>query len=539
MIVVRRGVFRAVVPLAMAMATVLLVCAALLASSTPKPDQIRTAWGDQSDGTFVNPVLPADYSDIDVIRVGNDFYTISSTFQFSPGIVILRSKDLVNWTIVGHAVADLTQISPELNWDRMNRYGRGIWAGAIRHRAGKYWIYFGTPDEGFFMTSALEATGPWQPLMRVLDVRGWDDCCPFWDDDGQGYLVCTNFADHYKVHLFKMTADGKGIVEGYDKVIHQSPGSEANKLYKIDGQYYHFFSEVKKEGRVAMIGRAKSLEGPWEVRQINHVASNIDREPNQGGLIELTDNHWWFLSHEGTGGWEGRAMCLLPVTWSDGWPVIGTPGVDGIGNMVWRSEKPIAGQATSLPQASDTFDENVLGNQWEWNYEPRADKWSLKARPGFLRLEAFRPLKSGDLLKAGNTLTQRVWRGAKCEAMLAMDVSGMADGQRAGLCHFARAYSMIGIMQERESRMLFVEARGKVTRGPNMTGRMVWLRSEWAYDGTSQYSWSTDGKVFSALGPTCPLTWSFYRGDRLGIFTFNDKSDSGFIDVDCFTCNFQ
>ena len=228
-------------------------------------------WGDQGAGTYLNPVIPGDYSDIDCIKVGSDYYAISSSFQFSPGVVILHSRDLVNWTIRSHAVADLTQISPELNWDRMNRYGKGIWAGAIRHHAGKFWIYFGTPDEGYFMTTATDIAGPWAPLHPVLKAAGWDDCCPFWDDDGQGYLIGSNFRDGYKIHLWKMTADGRELIPGSDKVIYQSKGSEANKLYKIDGWYYHFFSEVRPEGRVIMMERAKAIAGPYEEkRQLKH-----------------------------------------------------------------------------------------------------------------------------------------------------------------------------------------------------------------------------------------------------------------------------
>ncbi len=213
-----------------------------------KPDPIKTAWGDQGDGTYINPVLPSDYSDLDAIRVGDDFYAISSTFQFSPGVVILHSKDLVSWTILGHAVSDISQIGPDMNWNKMDRYGHGIWAGAIRYHDGKFWVYFGTPDEGFFMTTAKDAAGPWEPLHALWKTKGYDDCCPFWDDDGQGYFVCTNYADKYKIHLYKMTPDGKQLIMDSDKVIHQSRGSEANKLYKINGLYYHYYSEVHSEG---------------------------------------------------------------------------------------------------------------------------------------------------------------------------------------------------------------------------------------------------------------------------------------------------
>jgi beta-xylosidase len=347
----------------------------------------RGAWGDQGDDTFKNPILPGDYSDLDAIRVGKNYYAISSTFQFSPGVVVLHSRDLVNWTILGHVVDDLTRIGPELNWDRMNRYGRGIWAGAIRYHAGKFWVYFGTPDEGFFMSTATNAAGPWTPLHPLWKTNGWDDGCPFWDDDGQDYFVATQFtADpkgvKYNIHLFKMTADGRELLLGSDRIIHQSKGSEANKLYKINGLYYHYYSEVKPEGRVAMMARATNIYGPYESRQLNHV-SQLDREPNQGGLVQTPSGGWWFLTHQGTGGfWEGRTVCLLPVTWTNGWPVIGEIGSDGIGNMVWSASKPLNGFPLEVPQSGDDFSSPALAPQWEWNYQPRADKWSLTERPG-------------------------------------------------------------------------------------------------------------------------------------------------------------
>lgn len=146
-------------------------------------------WGDQKDGTYVNPVLPGDFSDIDVIRVGEDFYAVSSTFQYSPGVVVLHSQDLVNWSVLGHVVDDLTLLDPQLNWDRMGRSGRGIWAGAIRFHAGRFFVYFGTPDGGIYMASARNPAGPWTPVKPVLASPGWDDPCPFWDEDGTAYLV--------------------------------------------------------------------------------------------------------------------------------------------------------------------------------------------------------------------------------------------------------------------------------------------------------------------------------------------------------------
>ena len=524
----------ALLPLASAQ-TMTAIPAAHAGGSLPNADiPTRGEWGDRGDGAFANPILPADFSDLDAIRVGRDYYAISSTFQYSPGVVVLHSQDLVNWTVLGHAVSDLTLIGPDLNWDRMDRYGKGIWAGSLRYHDGKFWVYFNTPDEGFFMTTAKNPAGPWEPVHCLWRTSGWDDPCPFWDDDGQGYLVTSHYADGYKIHLFKLSADGKSLLMDSDRVIHQSRGSEANKLYKINGLYYHFFSEVHGEGRVVMMERAGSLDGPWEIRQLNHVNGAVDKEPNQGGLIALPDGRWYFVTHQGRGDWEGRAMCLLPVTWTDGWPVIGKVGPDGIGGMVWRGRKPISGPPLTGIQASDEFGAKTLKPQWEWNYQPRNEKWSLTERPGFLRLHAFPPLQPGDFKKAGNTLTQRSLRTSRNEVTVKLDLAGMADGQQAGLVHYAAAWCLFGVVQAGAVRMLTVNSGGHAAPGPTITQDALWLRSTWGYDGGSQFAYSLDGKTFLPLGDPYPLKWGNYRGDRIGLYSFNDRGERGYVDIDWF-----
>ncbi|MDT3387224.1 MAG: family 43 glycosylhydrolase, partial [Bacteroidota bacterium] len=160
-------------------------------------------WQIYREGSYTNPILPADFSDIDCIRVGKDYYAISSTFQFSPGMAILHSTNLVDWEICGHAVNDLTQISPHLNWDSMDRYARGIWAGTLRYHKGKFYLVFGTPDEGYFITTASKPEGEWSPLHPLLKEAGWDDCTLDWDESGTPYFVGTCFKDNYKTYLFR------------------------------------------------------------------------------------------------------------------------------------------------------------------------------------------------------------------------------------------------------------------------------------------------------------------------------------------------
>jgi len=512
--------------------------------------QFSTKWGDQGDGTFRNPVIPSDYSDLDAIRVGSDYYAISSTFQYSPGLVILHSKDLVNWEILSHVVNDITVMTPELNWDKMNRYGKGIWAGSIRYYKGKYWIYFGTPDDGFFMSSAKNAAGPWEPLHSFWKVTGWDDCCTFCDDDGQLYFIASNFAldpktnKKYNIHLFKMTPDGKNLLFDSDTIIHQSSGSEANKLYKINGLYYHYFSEVNKEGRVIMMERSKSIYGPYEIKQLNHVDKKKDREPNQGGLLQTEKGDWWFFTHHGSSGnWDGRVASLLPVSWVDGWPIIGEVGPDKIGNMVWSAKKTINNVPVIKIQTDDDFNTTKLAVQWEWNYQPRAEKWSLSERTGFLRLHAFMPINPNDnrkiILRAGNTLTQRSIRSTNNEVTVKIEIGNMADGQYAGLTHYASTFSTFGVKQTNGVKTLNYNNNGKDSTGIQISENTIWLKSIWGYDGISSYAFSTDGMKFIPFGDTYQLSWGSYRGDRIGVFNFNTKEDKGFVDVDWFRFNYK
>jgi beta-xylosidase len=511
----------------------LLGACQLSARANEKPWGSWQKWGAQPDGTYFNPVLPADYSDLDCIQVGADYYAISSTMQFSPGMVVLKSSDMVNWTIAGHAVSDLTQISPELNWDRMNRGGRGVWAGGIRYHNNKFWVYLSTPDEGYFVTTATNPAGPWEPLRPLLKERGWDDCCPFWDDDGQGYLVGTHFADNCKTYLWKLTPDGYGLVQDSKTQINEGAHREANKLYKFNGWYYHLFSEVNNGTRVVMIQRSKNILGPYMERRQLTDSNRAEHEPNQGGFLKNDKDAWYFLTHHGNGDWAGRLDSLLPVTWVDGWPIIGKTDANGApGKMVWSGQMPFSTRQRFSPQGTDEFSQGAISPQWEWNYQPRAEMFSLKERPGWLRLKAFRPLRPNTLVKAGNTISQRSFQTASNTVVVKVDLQGMADGQRAGLCHFATSSSAIGVYQEGNRRTLEFRLNDKVEAGPELKNGNLWLKSTWGLDGKNQFFYSTDGISFIPFGTTYQLAWGNYRGDRIGIYSFNDKNDAGYLDVD-------
>lgn len=503
---------------------------------TPVPGQWGDwdKWGDQGDGTYLNPIIPADYSDIDCIRIGNDYYAISSTFQFSPGMTLLHSKNLVNWEICTNIISDLTQIGEELNWTRMNRYGKGVWAGTLRYHNGRFYLFFGTPDEGFFMTSSPDAKGPWEPLTCLLREPGWDDCSALWDDDGKAYFVGTHFSDGYKTYIFDMAADGRSIDRSSARLVNAGNGREANKLIKVGNWYYLVFSEHKgSKGRYVMAKRARSITGPYtEERQLAYACREA-HEPNQGGIIEGKDGKWYFLTHHGTGDWSGRIVSLLPVTWADGWPVIGEiTAPDSIGKMKWDGKIPAKGGRKLSIARSDGFKGRRLASQWQWNYQPRNDMFSLTERKGWLRLKAFKPLKANQLKYAGNTLTQRCFRTKANEVVIKMDVTNMTDGQKSGLCHFSSTHAAIGVVSEGGQRYVEYRKDGRILRGERLSAGVVWLRTVWGLDGISTFSYSPDGKRFIHFGEPYQMAWGQYRGDRIGIYCFNDNEEAGYVDVD-------
>ena len=502
-------------------------------SDQPRWGEWKT-WGQQSDGTYRNPVIPSDYSDLDCIRVGKDYYAISSTMQFSPGMTILHSRDLVNWEIAGNAVTDLTQISSALGWKEMDRYGRGVWAGTLRYHNGKFYLFFGAPEEGYFMTSSPSPKGPWKPLTPLLKESGWDDCTALWDKDGKAYFLGTCFKEGYKTYLFSMSPDGESIDRSSARLINDGQHREANKLIYHDGYYYLIFSEYKSGlGRYVMAKRDKSMSGSFSEERQLLLPCTAEMEPNQGGIVDA-QGKWYFLTHHGSGDWSGRIVSLLPVTWIDGWPMIGDLSEGTPGKMVWQGAMPVKKKSKLRLQTSDEFSNSKeFAPQWQWNYQPRTDKYSLTARPGWLRMYAFKPLRNQTLLKVGNILTQRSFRSPHNEVIVKMDIRNLAEGQHAGLCHFASSSASLGVVCQNGNVYMEYQHEDHPQLGDMIKSENLWIRSSWSSDGLSTFSYSTDGLTYHPFG-TYQLSWGYYRGDRIGIFNYNETSESGYIDVDYF-----
>ena len=527
---------------------------------------VNCAGGDLGNGSYRNYIIYSDYSDPDVIRVGEDYYMISSTFHFNPGITILHSKDMVNWELTGHVIDDLSKLHRDFSFRAMGGYGDGIWAPSLRYHEGRFYVHVGGPKIGLICCSAENIEGPWT-VKRMRFPEPWEggmliDCCPLWDDDGTAYFAAAEpkwlpnwEAADYKIHLFRMSEDGTELLDT-GTVIHGGRTTEAVKLYKIGEYYYIMYREHPwdEDGRgTQFAARAKNIYGPYERRKLLHSHDpETDMMPSQGGLLDTPDGRWYFVCH-GMNNDIGRAaigrpVMLLPVTWKEGWPVIGRDiDGDGVGEMVWEDEKPVQGMEICRPGTGDDFSGPDLQPQWQWNHAPRNDMWSLKERPGYLRLKAAVPVRDGGFYNACNTLTQRLV-GEQSAYTVRMSLEGLEDGQFSGMCLMTKKSRLLGIYRENGRNYLRKQYTVRyneaiVKKGINdpycddfftedlceVKETSIWLRCE-CDRNKGRMLYSLDGTDFREVQGEFEIGFSEWRGGRTGIFTWNDYKEEGYAD---------
>jgi beta-xylosidase len=370
--------------------------------------------------------------------------------------------------------------------------------------------------------------------VNLVAGPGYEDPAPFWDDDGTAWLI------HSKVgagplFLRRMTADGKRVLDEGKLLVRDPqrlPTLEGPKLLKRDGWYY-IWAPIGGVGTGPQaVGRSRSIDGPYEWRDVL-VPSKAVEGPHQGGYVETPSGEGWFMHFDQEGAF-GRIVYLEPVTWRDGWPVVGAakPGATA-GVPVTTHAAPATGAWTPEVQlqASDEFDAPELGLQWSWNHNPDNSAWSLARRPGFLRLEA--PF-ADHLVTSRNTLTQ-ILQGPRMTGTARIETGGMADGQRAGLSLFGVRPSWIGAVRERGRVRVTIANEGEEVAGPEVFDGRVDLRFEVTPDQKVRYSYSFDGTTFTPLGETYPLApFSWWKGARPALFSFSRGTRHGYVDVDWF-----
>ena len=550
---------------------ILLGISLLFFTSSYAQKQHTGSWGDQGDGTYKNPILNADYPDVDVEQLGDTYYMISSKQHMSPGMVILESKDMVNWKITGH-VWDSLSWAPEYNWDRMNGYSFGVWAGDLAYHDGTWFCYQIDFKHGLYVSTAPNIRGPWSAPHQMLPTeKVLDDPAVFWDDEAhQAYLICNtsnkqkspeNTTPGNENRIYKMSWDGKEILDA-GRVVYIGIGAEAAKIYKIEGNWYLFLGEwytipgeERDRKQIVLRSTTNSVYGPYEKKIVLERGNGFDRSCSQGGLMKAPDGSWWYthqLIQNIESPFQGRPQCLQPVTWIDGWPLIGEDvDGDGIGEPVWQHKKPIQGFPVTAPQTDDDFSETKLSSQWEWNHNPRNTHWSLTERPGWLRLKASIPVSPEKgagpaknqwtnsegaqtaFWRACNTVSQRIMGITTGTATAKFDLSKMVAGQRAGFVRYGGAYHLLGLRVDDSGKriLFFMDKEGLETSGPEIKGNKLFVRT--SNTGNQAYfEYSTNGKYFKRFGPEFTIAFGKWTGDRLGFFCWNEKEEKGSIDVD-------
>ena len=496
---------------------------------------------DLGNGRYKNPVLFSDYSDPDVVRVGDDYVMVSSSFNCMPGIPVLHSKDLVNWKIVGHVYQKL----PFEKYDKP-AHGQGSWAPSIRYHEGRFFVYFCTPREGLFVAIAKNPAGPWD-LCRVTDVELWEDPCPLWDDDGRAYLVRSKLRAGVLI-LHRMSWDGKRILDDGTVIFRDEenqPTIEGPKFLKKDGWYYIFAPAGGVAQGWQTVLRSKNVYGPYESKTVLRRGSTEINGPHQGGIVQAPSGSWWFLHFQDRGAY-GRVVHLQPVEWKDGWPVIGTDtDGDGVGEPVLEWPKPGAVYCpTSIPQNSDAFDSGQLGLQWQWHANPKERWFSLTESPGWLRLRASRnPSQQGNLWLAPNLLLQK-FPAPSFSATTRIAFHPDRLDEKSGLAVMGREWAFLAFLKTKEGLRLgmftgtYEEATDKTEciQSIEVQANSCFLKVQVDDMAVCRFLYSFNGEDFLSLGGPFTAAKGTWIGAKVGLFYSNPSliESKGYADFDWF-----
>ena len=511
---------------------------------------------DNGNGTFTNPLFYDEFSDPDIIRVGEDYYLAGTTMHSVPGLVVLHSKDLVNWEFSSYCF-DRFDDSDDFNLrNGKEAYGQGIWAPAIRYHNGKFYIFSNINGHGLQVYISDSAKGPWTHHKVNGDIY---DLSVLFDEDGKIYAV----HKYGNVTVTELKPDLSGPVEGSSKVVIPEGNAmgEGHHVYKINGMYYILSADYSPMGRM-QCARSKSIWGPYETCVISERESygyaagwsvgnmGIGRplpedgfnfqnnKPNgvnlgcatihQGGIVQAPDGKWWGVSMLDFNA-VGRTVCLSPVTWVDGWPYFGLEKNLGRSPRTWF--KP--NDAVKTPQAPyercDDFSGKTFKPVWQWNHNPNDKMWSLnKERKGWLRLHSM-PAKQ--LLWAKNSLTQRAI-GPVSYTSVKLDVSRLKMGDEAGLGAMNTPYASLGVMKTEKGLSLrcYDQNTNKEVLKPIAKNKVVWLRLWGDYDKSLlQYSYSLDGKTWENIGEQMLSSYQLktFQGVRVALYAFNKAGVNG------------
>ncbi|MBG0858394.1 MAG: glycoside hydrolase 43 family protein [Bacteroidales bacterium] len=486
-----------------------------------------------------NPIIWADFPDMSMIRVGDSYYMSSTTMHMSPGVPIMKSNDLVNWKLINYAYSTLGDVDALTLNNGKDAYGRGSWASCIRYHNNTFYVstFSSTTGKTYIWSAKDIEKGPWK---EISFSPSFHDHTLFFDDDGRVYLIYGN----KKLTLVELNADLSGVKsDGINQVIIENSSApsgpdsglgEGSQLFKVNGRLYLFNITWPRGGmRTVVIHRADRITGPWEGK-----LAFQDKGVAQGGLIETTDGRWFAYLFRDYGS-VGRIPYLVPVKWEDGWPVL---GVDG--KVPDQLELPASKGLIPCIVASDEFKrrkgEPALPLVWQWNHNPDNSLWSVTRRKGFLRLTTGRT--DTLFVAARNTLTQRTF-GPECSGSTLIDVSGMKEGDLAGLALLQRKFGLVGVSYKNGSKSIVMisaqTGRPVEVQGIPLTQKTVYLRAECNFRDladVANFFYSLDGKTWSPLGSQLKMEYSMphFMGYRFGLFNYTTKTPGGYVDFDWF-----
>lgn len=528
-----------------------LYCSAVFALQAQVQNQVSKVWvSDLGNGQYKNPVINADYSDPDAVRVGDDFYMISSSFDAIPGLPILHSKDLVNWSLIGYAL----KRQPPYDHFSKTQHGNGVWAPAIRHHEGEFYIYYPDPDFGIYLIKAKDINGPWTDPVLVEAGQGLIDPCPLWDDDGKVYLAhgwAGSRAGIKSVLTVKeMNKEGtKTLDEGvlvYDG--HElDPTIEGPKFYKRNGYYYLFAPAGGVSTGWQLVLRSKTPYGPYERKVVMDQGKTPVNGPHQGAWVDTKKGEDWFLHFQDKGVY-GRVVHLQPMKWVNDWPVIGEDkDGDGNGQPVLQYKKPDVGKnyPIATPPDSDEFNEPKLGLQWQWQANPRGTWWSA-TNMGYLRLYSWQsPDTVRNLWDVPNVLLQKTPADEfKATTKLKFTPNTKIENEQAGLVVMGRSYARIFLQSRKDGIYLIFGHCKNADKGKaeelkelsKLNGNTIELSVTVKNGGQCTFSYRENGKNKEIEAGSFQATEGQWIGAKVGLFCTRDSkiNDSGYADIDWF-----
>lgn len=551
-----------------AKATCLCVLFLFSLPALAQKNYVSQVWvADKGDGTYRNPILYADYSDPDACRVGDDFYMTSSSFNCIPGLQILHSKDLVNWSIVGAAIP--YALSPA-NMPERPEHGNRVWAPSIRHHNGEFYIFWGDPDQGVFMVKAKDVKGPWIEPVLVKAGKGIIDTTPLWDNDGRVYLVHAYAGSRaglksvisiceLNAEATKAITPSRIVFDGHEA--HET--CEGPKFYKRNGYYYIFHPAGGVPTGWQVVLRSKNVYGPYEWKNVLAQGNSPVNGPHQGAWVDTPTGEDWFLHFQDVGAY-GRVVHLQPMKWINDWPVIGIDkDGDGCGEPVLSYKKPDVGKTYPIctPQESDEFNGFTLSPQWQWHANIN-EKWAYYAgEQSIVRLYSYPVVKEyKNLWNVANLLLQKTPADNFTATMkLTFKPTGKYEGERTGLIVMGMDYA--GLILENTSNGLTlsqIECKNadkgtpeQVNTNVNLKDGTVYLKATFRNTGKKikeseggndlvilcSFSYSLNGKKYTPFGEPFQVREGKWIGAKIGAFCTRpaiQTNDGGWSDVDWF-----